>query len=252
MASETKDQTDPTPATKPPSFKAVERPDIQLPADFAKPKVGRLAAFQVDEDGQIEVRWLVKVEDCIPDPANANTHNDRSIRFISHSLKRFGQLKPIVLRPDLVITAGNGMHEAASTVLKWPEIWATQSGLENIEATAYGLADNRTAQLSALDYEVTASLLKEIDASGAAINDLGWEEFELEPLMQAEWEKPQLDDMPGEDDKKSDWHVLHIPAASWKTIGLAINTVRQMQGDDSIGEVVALEAICEAFTKDGQ
>jgi ParB-like chromosome segregation protein Spo0J len=99
------------------------------------------------------------IEEVVPDPANARKHSERNISTIKASLVRFGQLKPIVLASDgKTIIAGNGTWYAAK-MLGWTHIAAAVSPLAEAEAVAFGIADNRTAELAEWDDETLTTLL---------------------------------------------------------------------------------------------
>lgn len=92
----------------------------------------------------------VSVATLIPDPANVRRHGPRNLDSIKGSLTRFGQQKPIVVSKDNVVVAGNGTLEAAKA-LGWTEIDIIRSSLKGPEATAFAIADNRTAELAIWD-----------------------------------------------------------------------------------------------------
>jgi ParB-like chromosome segregation protein Spo0J len=89
------------------------------------------------------------VADLVYDPRNSKKHDEKNIIAIAASLERFGQRKPIVVR-DGVVIAGNGTLEAARR-LGWVSISTTEAPLSEIEARAYALADNKTAELAKWD-----------------------------------------------------------------------------------------------------
>jgi site-specific DNA-methyltransferase (adenine-specific) len=128
---------------------------------------------------EIEVKEISYLR---PDPNNARKHDAKNIDAIAKSLARFGQRKPIVIRGDGTIVAGNGTVEAAKQ-LGWTEIacarvpWKWTAD----EVKAYALADNRTAELAEWDSTILAEQLLELDAVGWDVSDLGFEA--LEPPM---------------------------------------------------------------------
>lgn len=93
------------------------------------------------------------------DPKNARKHGKRNLATIKASLEAFGQRKPIVLDRDGTVVAGNGTLIAARE-LGWGEIWVERSELTGDDATAYALADNRTAELATWDKDVLAGALE--------------------------------------------------------------------------------------------
>lgn len=143
------------------------------------PKIGRI------EIVNNEPRWLVPVGAILPDPANTNTHPPRSIQAIRGSLRRFGQTKPLVLRPDMTIIAGSGTFLAALEE-GWSEVWVTQSGLDGVEATAYGIADNRAAELSQRDDDAIEKIMREMAAENHSLDGMGFDDVDLASLLSAD------------------------------------------------------------------
>lgn len=89
-----------------------------------------------------------------PAPWNPRRHDDRNLAAITESLRRFGQLKPIVCRPledgALQVVAGHGTL-AAATALGWEQIRAWIAPMTDVEARAFAVQDNRTTDLSTWD-----------------------------------------------------------------------------------------------------
>jgi len=106
----------------------------------------------------------VRIADLSIDPANARKHSQRNLDAIAASLKRFGQQKPIVVDKANIVRAGNGTLQAAIH-LGWDSIDVVTTDLTGAEASAYAIADNRTAELGAyrlpmarnIDGDATAS-----------------------------------------------------------------------------------------------
>jgi len=90
----------------------------------------------------------VPIDSLIPDPENANQHDDQSIEAIRVSYATYGQLKPIVVvRSTNVVKAGNGQLEAAKR-LGWSHIAVIKVDHDPATATGFAIADNRTAQFA--------------------------------------------------------------------------------------------------------
>ena len=104
----------------------------------------------------------VPIDSISQDPANARKHDERNLTAIRDSLRAFGQQKPIVVDQREIVIAGNGTLEAAKR-LGWTEIAIVRTKLDNTQATAFGIADNRTAELAEWDDEVLRSLLDSMD-----------------------------------------------------------------------------------------
>lgn len=154
-----------------------------------------------------QLRFLaVPIGALTPDPVNARAHDKRNLESILWSYKEHGQRKPIVVQhTDAVehedgrvtpgngytIRAGNGQHAAAKR-LGWTHIAAVIVDEADADAVAYALRDNRTAELASWDLPNLSDQLRYLDAQEYRLEEIGWEPFEYEPLMAAEWEPPQV------------------------------------------------------------
>jgi predicted Ser/Thr protein kinase len=139
----------------------------------------------------------VKIDSLQFDPRNARKHDDRNIKAIMDSLSKFGQQKAIVVGDGGVVIAGNGTLEAAKR-LGWDTIDIRRSGLKADEATAYAIADNRSAELAEWDDPVLGDILGELKESGWELDDLGFndEEFkQIEKEILSEKSQENLDDL---------------------------------------------------------
>ena len=128
------------------------------------------------------------------DPANARKHDDKNLEAIKASLRRFGQQKPIVVDSSNVVRAGNGTL-AAATALGWDSINVVQTDLQGSEATAYAIADNRTAELAEWDESVLAASLSSLaDVDETWLSDLQFSEKELAELVESTQEQEIIED----------------------------------------------------------
>jgi len=117
-----------------------------------------------------------KIAELKNDPANARKHSPRNLKAIRDSLDVFGQQKPIVVDSRGVVIAGNGTLEAARE-LGWDEIAVAVTDLDPAHAQAFGIADNRTAELAEWDTDVLSKLLEGMDSDLADI--LSMDDLEL-------------------------------------------------------------------------
>lgn len=125
-----------------------------------------------------------------PDPANTRKHSRRNIDAIKASLRRFGQQKPIVVDAKNIVLAGNGTL-AAATELGWSEIQIVRTALAGVDATAFGIADNRTAELAEWD-ENLADVLASLKAEDFPLAEIGFDEADLKQFDVAEGVMPEL------------------------------------------------------------
>jgi ParB-like chromosome segregation protein Spo0J len=112
----------------------------------------------------------VPIESIQFDPANVRKHGEKNLATIKASLSRFGQQKPIVVDAAGVVRAGNGTL-AAAKALGWKEIAIVRSSLAGSEATAYAIADNRTAELAEWDDDALAQTLAALQIEDEALPD---------------------------------------------------------------------------------
>jgi ParB-like chromosome segregation protein Spo0J len=119
---------------------------------------------------------LVKIDRLFCNPANPRI-NDPAVPHVAASLKRFGWQQPIVARPSGEVIAGNTRLKAAQSLgmKEVPVVWFQGSELD---ATAYGIADNRSHEFSAWDNAELVKLLEELrledslDATGFGVEDI--------------------------------------------------------------------------------
>ena len=128
----------------------------------------------------------VRIDSVLPDPANARRHPARNLDAIKGSLARFGQQKPIIVTRDNVIRAGNGTWQAAKE-LGWTKIDVVRTDLQGSEATAFSIADNRTAELATWDPDMLEAELSSLTEDGWSSEDLdklGFNDKEIEEVIQ--------------------------------------------------------------------
>ena len=119
---------------------------------------------------------VVPIDALTLDPRNARKHGRRNLAAIKASLEQFGQRRPLVVRADLQVIAGNGTLEAIRD-LRWSEVAVTRvpGDWTDDQVRAYAIADNRTAELAEWDDVVLADMLAELDAGGWDLGSLGFD-----------------------------------------------------------------------------
>lgn len=137
-----------------------------------------------------------KVAELAQDPANARRHNEKNLAAIKASLLRFGQQKPIVVDSGGVVRAGNGTL-AAAQALGWTEIDCVISDLKGAEATAYAIADNRTAELAEWDEAALTATLQSLEHEDATLLEAaGFDDKALNALVAANSPEVTEDEVP--------------------------------------------------------
>jgi len=102
----------------------------------------------------------VPIESLHLDPANARSHPDRNLESITASLARFGQAEPLVVQASSRRVIGGNGRLVAMRKLGWTECEVVELEISDLDATALGIALNRTAELAEWDEPALAQILK--------------------------------------------------------------------------------------------
>lgn len=130
------------------------------------------------------------------DPDNARKHGERNLAAIKASFQRFGQRVPVVVqREGMVVRTGNGRVVAARE-LGWQSIAAVVVDEPNVDAVAFAIADNRTAELAEWDDDKLVELLKALEADG--VPAIGFDDKDLAKLLRTEVEQDEVLEPPEE------------------------------------------------------
>lgn len=125
----------------------------------------------------------VDIHEIHADPANVRRHPERNLSAIKASLARFGQQRPILVDDKGIVRAGNGTL-AAARELGWTEINVVRTPLQGSEATAYAIADNRTAELAEWDETGLAEQLRALQSEDFDLAALGYDADELDRIVE--------------------------------------------------------------------
>lgn len=124
----------------------------------------------------------VAIDSLIPDPANARRHDQKNLDAIKGSLQKFGQQKNIVVRNNIVL-AGNGTLEAAKA-LGWTHVTVKRADdLSSVDAAAFALADNRSAELASWDMDVLGSTLHSLREGDFDLTGIGFDVSDLDNML---------------------------------------------------------------------
>ena len=196
----------------------------------------------------------VPIADLVPDPRNARVHGERNMAAIEASLRRFGQRVPLVVqRQGMIVRAGNARLEAAKR-LGWTHVAAVVVDEDDVQATAFAIADNRTAELAEWDYQELGALLAELGDADVAIpvEDLGWLDYEVESITGAEYVKPEPSGDLGKDFAPPTSHTIKLDGEQlvrWRNLEPHAREVLGLPSDAGEGAVVI--AMLERCVADG-
>lgn len=127
----------------------------------------------------LDLNWVPR-DQLFCSPANPRV-NDQAVPHVAASLRRFGWRQPIVAKRSGEVIAGNTRLKAAGELGMdhVPVVWFEGN---DIEATAYAIADNRTGEFAEWDQAGLASLLAELREEDALMG-VGFDEAEIDDLL---------------------------------------------------------------------
>ena len=127
--------------------------------------------------------------------------NDAAVPHVASSLRRFGWQQPIVARRSGEVIAGNTRLKAAQELgmTEVPVWWFDGT---DIDAVAFGIADNRTHEFAQWNDAELAKLLEQLKKEDA-LDGVGYSEADIDALVQQlrdqeEVDKDLLDEGPDE------------------------------------------------------
>lgn len=142
-------------------------------------------------DLQIEMR---PVESLVPYIRNARTHSDDQVAQIAASIVEFGWTNPILTDGAHGVIAGHGRLLAARK-LGLTQVPVIELGhLTPLQKRAYILADNRIAENAGWDDELLKVELAELKLGDFDLALLGFNEDELDQLLQDESQEGLTDE----------------------------------------------------------
>jgi len=131
------------------------------------------------DNSTLEIEWIA-ISDLRANPANPR-RNEAAVPHVAASLARFGWRQPIVAKPCGEVIAGHTRLLAANG-LGMTEVPVVRFTGPDIEATAYAIADNRTAEFAEWDDEALAGLLSDLRAEDA-LDGVGYSASDIDDLL---------------------------------------------------------------------
>jgi DNA modification methylase len=116
------------------------------------------------------------------DASNARLHGDENMEAIVGSLKRFQQVEPLVVQKSTGRVIGGNGRLVAMRKLGWQDCDVVEVDVDDLTATALGIALNRSASLAAWNEETLAKLLQELKVNDA-LDGVGYTAEDLDDLL---------------------------------------------------------------------
>ena len=142
------------------------------------------------------------IEGLTPHPKNPR-QNDEAVSEIARSIERFGFTSPIIAREqDKTIIAGHTRWKAAQKIglSKVPVVFVN---LSVVDSELLMIADNRLGEKADWNTDKLSELLTELRDAGEDLDVLGFNEYEIENLLNdcIDWDSDMDDDFQDIDDK---------------------------------------------------
>ena len=136
-----------------------------------------------------EETTLRRIEELVPNAANARTHSDAQVEEIAALMLEFGWTTAVLVDEDDVLIAGHGRVLGASLNLKrGHERFAlapvmVARGWTDAQKRAYVIADNQVALNAGWDQKLLGSELQALSAAGFDMGLLAFSQADLRRLM---------------------------------------------------------------------
>jgi len=157
---------------------------------------------------------LWPIERLIPYARNPRTHSDAQVAAIAASIAEFGFNAPILVDSKANIIAGHGRLLAARKLGLAEVPVIVLDHLSETQRRAFGLADNRLAELAGWDDELLALELKDLAEAGFDATLTGFEDGEIAALV-AELDSSAQEAEPEEEIPEAPAQAVTQPGDLW-------------------------------------
>ncbi len=146
------------------------------------------------ETTELAIEW-VGIDDVHPNLANPRV-NDAAVEPVAASLRRFGWQQPIVAKDDGEVVAGHTRLRAAKELgMKHVPVFRFRGS--DIDAVAFGIADNKTATFAEWEEPALLKLLTQLQAEDS-LDGVGFSDDDVAMLMRSQ--EPEVEDDGGPGD----------------------------------------------------
>ena len=125
---------------------------------------------------------FVRIDKLHPHHKNPR-HNDHAVDSIANSIKRFGFTSPIIANADHTILAGHTRWKAAKK-LGLDTVPVVYVDLSPVDAELLMIADNKLGEKADWNTDQLSSLLMDLKEQGEDLDVLGFEQHELDELLE--------------------------------------------------------------------
>lgn len=145
-----------------------------------------------------KVGEFVRIDKLHPHHKNPR-NNDHAVDSIANSIKRFGFTSPIIVNKDQTILAGHTRYKAAKKI-GLQTVPVVYVDLSPVDAELLMIADNKLGEKADWNTDQLSDLLTGLKEQGEDLDVLGFEDHELDELLEdLDFEQESLEDF-AEDD----------------------------------------------------
>jgi site-specific DNA-methyltransferase (adenine-specific) len=156
--------------------------------------------------GETAATWE-PIDSIKPWAKNPRKNDGEPVDRVAKSIERFGFSAPIVVRAqDNRIIAGHTRWKAAQK-LGMTQVPVRFMPLDEDQAAALALADNRLSEITPWDDEGLADVLRDLEGASFDLDGLGWTAEELEGVMGLE---PAEEGPADQQEVPDKWEVLVV------------------------------------------
>lgn len=138
---------------------------------------------------------------------NSPRINDKAIKYVANSIKKFGFLVPVVIDKDNVIVCGHTRYLASEELkLKTVPCIRTEN-LTDKQIKAFRIADNKIHEKSSWDNDLLKEELTQLQDFGFNLEELGFLDFELDCIFD---EKVDIDSLFTEHESEKNKKEKHV------------------------------------------
>ena len=127
----------------------------------------------------------VRIEEITP-YANNPRNNDGAVESVAKSIEKFGFIGAIILNKDKVIINGHTRMKACKKLGMETIPAIIVDHLTKEQEDALRIADNKTGEIAEWNEDLLRAELKALEEAGFGIEDLGFDNSELEALLQGD------------------------------------------------------------------
>ncbi len=180
-------------------------------------------------------------------PWDKNPRKGHRVDVIEESIKRFGNLVPIVVQKGtLRVLAGHGRLQAL-TKMGVEVVPVIVADLDDKAADLFTVTDNKATLLSEWDFQALAETLRKASAD-LDLGPLGWGAHELEPILAADWMPKSEGDL-ADFQRKKEGNPIRCSKTERNAIDKAVARGRETLKMPDATEGAILAAICRAWSK---